>query len=209
MSYNPKLHHRRSIRLRGYDYSQQGAYFITLCLQNRRHLFGRVHNKTMLLSAMGQIAHQHWLQLTERWPHLELGAFQVMPNHFHGVLIIVGAPVGVPLAGTQTPDEIPDADPVGEPRPGSQERAPARGGPTAARGAPTATVGEIIGTYKSLVATDCLKLFKKEHPGKQLGKFWQRDYWEHIIRDQRAFDNISNYIVQNPAKWDEDRFYEK
>jgi len=158
---------------------------------------------------MGQIAHQHWLQLTERWPHLELGAFQVMPNHFHGVLIIVGAPVGVPLAGTQTPDEIPDADPVGEPRPGSQERAPARGGPTAARGAPTATVGEIIGTYKSLVATDCLKLFKKEHPGKQLGKFWQRDYWEHIIRDQRAFDNISNYIVQNPAKWDEDRFSEK
>lgn len=151
---------------------------------------------------MGQIAHQHWLQLTERWPHLELGAFQVMPNHFHGVLI-----VGVPLAGTQTPDEIPDADPVGKPLAGSQERAPARGAPTAPTGAPT--VGEIIGAYKSLVATDCLKLFKKEHPGKQLGKFWQRDYWEHIIRDQRAFDNISNYIVQNPAKWDEDRFYEK
>jgi REP element-mobilizing transposase RayT len=202
MSYNPKLHHRRSIRLRGYDYSQQGAYFITLCLQNRRHLFGRVHNKTMLLSAMGQIAHQHWVQLTERWPHLELGEFQVMPNHFHGVLI-VGVPVGVPLAGTQTPD----ADPAGEPLAGSQERAPARGAPTAATGAPT--IGEIIGAYKSLVATDCLKLFKKEYPGKQLGKFWQRDYWEHIIRDQRAFDNISRYIVQNPAKWDEDRFYEK
>ncbi len=154
---------------------------------------------------MGQIAHQHWLQLTERWPHLELGAFQVMPNHFHGVLIIVGAP----LAGAQIPDEMTDADPVGAPLAGSQERAPARGAPTAARGAPTATVGEIIGAYKSLVATDCLKLFKKEYPGKQLGKFWQRDYWEHIIRDQRAFDNISNYIVQNPAKWDEDRFYEK
>lgn len=153
---------------------------------------------------MGQIAHQHWLQLTERWPHLELGAFQVMPNHFHGVLI-----VGVPLAGTQTPDEMTDADPVGSPLAGSQERAPARGAPTAARGAPTATVGEIIGAYKSLVATDCLKLFKKEHPGKQLGKFWQRDYWEHIIRDQRAFDNISNYIVQNPAKWDEDCFHKK
>ncbi len=151
---------------------------------------------------MGQIAHQHWVQLTERWPHLELGAFQVMPNHFHGVLI-VGAPVGVPLAGTQTPDEMTDADPVGEPLAGSQERVAARATPTAP------TVGEIIGAYKSLVATDCLKLFKKEHPGKQLGKLWQRDYWEHIIRDQRAFDNISNYIVQNPAKWDEDRFYEK
>jgi REP element-mobilizing transposase RayT len=150
----------------------------------------------MLLSAMGQIAHRHWLQLTERWPHLELGEFQVMPNHFHGVLI-VGAPVGVPLAGTQ----IPDAEPVGSPLAGDQDRAPARG-------APTATVGEIIGAYKSLVATDCLKLFKNEHPGKQLGKFWQRDYWEHIIRDQRAFDNISRYIVQNPAKWKEDCFWE-
>ncbi|MBK8491294.1 MAG: hypothetical protein IPL49_10495 [Saprospirales bacterium] len=103
MKFNPKIHHRRSIRLRGYDYSQGGAYFITICTKDRRHLFGRVDKGEMILNAFGQIAHREWEKLSDRWGHVELGAFQIMPNHMHGILII-HPPVGATarVAPTET-----------------------------------------------------------------------------------------------------------
>lgn len=92
MKYNPDMHHRRSIRLRGYDYSLEGAYFITICLNHRRRLFGEVKNGEMWLNEFGQTAYREWEKLPERWPHVELGAFQVMPNHIHGIIIIRDIP---------------------------------------------------------------------------------------------------------------------
>ncbi len=81
MKYNPTIHHRRSKRLRGYDYGKEGMYFITICTHNRVHFFGEVEAGIMILNEFGKIAAAEWEKLPERWPHLELGPYQIMPNH--------------------------------------------------------------------------------------------------------------------------------
>ena len=226
MKYNPDIHHRRSIRLRGYDYSREGAYFITICTQHRRCIFGHIENGEMILNEFGQMAYAEWEKLPRRWPHVELGAFQIMPNHTHGVIIIHDTIVGAPLAGAladaqndaddHTADAQNDAD---DHTAGAQNdaddttttRAPARGAPTAwltqIQWAEKPTVGQIVGAYKSCTLTGCLKIAKSQQPEMILGKLWQRNYWENIIRDVEAFDRISNYIINNPANWRNDKFF--
>jgi putative transposase len=97
--YNPNKHHRRSIRLKGYDYSQEGLYFITICCQHRIWRFGEVINGEMLLNELGEIAYNEWIKLTERFPNFELDVFQIMPNHMHGIIVLKD--VGVTLAVAQ------------------------------------------------------------------------------------------------------------
>jgi putative transposase len=195
MKYNPTIHHRRSIRLRDYDYSQEGAYFITICVQYMRCIFGHIEQKEMIMNEFGEIAYRQWEQLPERWPHIELGAFQVMPNHFHGIIIVNDAPVSgwAPARGAPAGAQ-PVASGNGETDPKTQW-------------ATKPTIGQIVGAYKSLVATECLKLAVQKYPGMFLGKVWQRNYWDDIIRDIGAFNRITTYIINNPAKWDEDRFF--
>ena len=88
MNYNPNIHHRRSIRLKGYDYSQAGAYFITICVMGRQHLFGQVVNKEMILNQLGQIAYNEWLNTPQLRPNVSLDVFVIMPNHIHGIILI-------------------------------------------------------------------------------------------------------------------------
>ena len=220
MKYDPAIHHRHSIRLREYDYRQAGAYFITICVHNRCCIFGHIQNREMILNEYGQIAHQEWEKLPERWPYIELGVFQIMPNHMHGIIIIDTA-VRAPLAGA-----LLDAPPAGAhlnaPFDGAHlnaqfdgahlnapfDSAPlcgSSGDGAPARGAPT--VGQIVGAYKSLVATECLKIARSKQPEIILGKLWQRNFWEHIIRDVNAFGRISQYIISNPENWKGDKFY--
>ena len=88
MSYNPNIHHRRSIRLKGYDYSQSGLYFITICCQDRICRFGKIESGAMILNEYGQIAFDEWTKLPERYPNMLLDAFQIMPNHIHGIIVL-------------------------------------------------------------------------------------------------------------------------
>ncbi len=88
MKYNPDKHHRRSIRLQGYDYSQPGIYFITLCTQNRERLFGEILNGEMRLNEFGKIAHQCWLEIPNHFPHVQLDEFVIMPDHIHGIIVL-------------------------------------------------------------------------------------------------------------------------
>jgi REP element-mobilizing transposase RayT len=88
MKYNPDKHHRRSIRLQGYDYSQPGIYFITLCTQNRECLFGEILNGEMRLNEFGKIAHQCWLEMPHHFPHVQLDEFVIMPDHIHGIIVL-------------------------------------------------------------------------------------------------------------------------
>jgi len=88
MKYNPDKHHRRSIRLQGYDYSQPGIYFITLCTQNRECLFGEILNGEIRLNEFGKIAHQCWLEIPQHFPHVQLDEFVVMPDHIHGIIVL-------------------------------------------------------------------------------------------------------------------------
>jgi putative transposase len=181
MKYNPLIHHRKSIRLKDYDYSKAGAYFITICCEYRLHRFGKVSEDEMILNQFGTIAYNEWINLSERFSNFELDVFQIMPNHMHGIIVL--SDVGATLAVAQEED--------------TANRATARAAPTA--------IPDIVGAYKSIVSNACLQLFKSHN--KTMGKLWQRNYYEHIIRDERAYNNISNYIINNPSKWNEDKFH--
>ena len=102
MTYDPERHHRRSIRLRGYDYSQAGAYFVTACVQSRECLFGAVADGELRLNRYGEIVMRCWDELPAHYPTVELDAFVVMPNHIHGILVLTGA-----LAPTSPPSPNP------------------------------------------------------------------------------------------------------
>lgn len=239
LPYNPKIHNRRSIRLKGYEYSQAGAYFITICCEDRKYRFGNIKNGEMILNEFGSIAYNEWVELQNRFPNFELDIFQIMPNHMHGIIILNNSsPVRTgftPVPPNQNKDlpaptasdktnciknankdkksnpveneEIINDDSqdlnyksLKENFQGNRERATARVAPTVAP-----TLGGIIGAYKSLVSKKCLEIYNLKD--QRMGKIWQRTYWEHIIRDERAYNNISAYILNNPKKWQEDKFY--
>jgi len=187
--YNPNIHHRRSIRLKGYDYSQAGLYFITICCQDRICRFGQIENGEMILNEYGQIAYDEWVKLLERFPNFELDVFQIMPNHMHGIIALVGATLAVAQNDSVAQNEMIVGNDI-------------RAG---ASPAPTKTVGDIIGAYKSLVANGCLDIFKTKN--ETMGKLWQRNYHEHIIRDEQSYHRISEYIINNPENWTDDKFY--
>jgi REP element-mobilizing transposase RayT len=187
--YNPKIHNRRSIRLKGYDYSKAGLYFITICCQDRICRFGEVKNGEMILNEFGLIAYNEWIKLADRFMNFELDVFQIMPNHIHGIISLL--PVGSGLA--PDPKLNIEGQPQGLPQPEPQRKNP--------------SIPDIVGAYKSLVANGCLEIYKSRD--EVMGKFWQRNYYEHIIRNELAYYNISEYIINNPIKWEEDRFYMK
>ena len=210
MKYNPQIHHRRSIRLKGYDYSQAGAYFITICCQDRECRFGKIENDEMILNKYGQIAYDEWLKLPERFSNFELDVFQIMPNHMHGIIVLNDVMVNGQPQQKGQPQGI--APTVAESNVGA--------GFTPAHHTETiktnATVGDIVGAYKSLVANGCLDIHKQKWAGVNratarvtptMGKIWQRNYHEHIIRNEQSNQTISNYIINNPSKWNDDKFY--
>jgi len=190
MKYNPHLHRRRSVRLRGYDYGREGMYFVTICTYHRALLFGSITDGLMELSPFGVIAYQEWEQLPERWPHVKLGAFQVMPNHMHGILMI------------ERPDSMCVAisnDSTTEP----SEDIPFSKLQWAAR----PSLGQIIGAYKSSVSTACLWYHKENAPGVWLDKIWQRNYDDRLIKDAKMLNNVTHYIISNPENWKSDMFF--
>jgi putative transposase len=181
VKYNPEIPQRQSIRLKEYDYSQHGAYFITICAQNRECLFGEIMNGNLKLNQFGIIASDEWTKLSKKFANLEIDEFIIMPNHVHGILIL-NHTVGAPLAGALVN--------IGN----YLNRAPARDAPT--------IIGNIVGTYKSLVANTCLKIFKSNN--KSMGKLWQRNYYEHVIRNEKSLEQIREYIINNPINWQKD-----
>lgn len=187
MPYDPDRHHRRSIRLRDYDYAQAGAYFVTVCVHGRECALGTIDGDTVRLSGAGEMVLRTWETLSLRFPQIGLDAFVVMPNHIHGIMVI---------------DAIGDADQAsnravgaGLALPSSDASFPKNKGTP--RGAPT--LGQIVGAFKSLSAIACnRRLSRRGVP------FWQRNYWEHVIRDEDDLNRLRDYIVSNPARWAED-----
>jgi len=174
MKYDPNIHHRRSIRLKEYDYSQNGAYFVTICTHGRLLYFEEYLE-------LKQIVNKQWQEIPNRFNNVELDEFVIMPNHIHGILFIVGATLAV------------------APAPDKEKRAGAR---------PAPTIGDIIGAFKSLCIHDWLKHIK-EHNINAIGKFWQRNYHEHIIRNEAEMNKIREYICNNPLIWDLDQENQK
>lgn len=186
MPYDPQRHHRRSIRLPGYDYTQTGGYFITIVTHERASLFGEVVNGAMRLNAWGEIVRAEWLRTAVVRPYVVVDAdeFVVMPNHVHGIIWIVGDDGGV------------GATRVGATRVGATQRV----APTSPRGPASGSIGAIIGQFKSITAKRINAL--RNTPGAPV---WQRNYYEHIIRNEAEWQRIRQYIQDNPARWEADR----
>lgn len=175
-------HHRKSIRLPGFDYSREGAYFITICTHDREELFGEIKNGEMILNENGKIARDIWYETPSHFPHIAMDEFVVMPNHIHGIIIInepvmknVGARHAVPLQKNQC----------------EQFRKPTIG-----------TIPTIIRSYKSAVTKKINENRTAVHT-----PVWKRNYWEHVIRDEKSYETIASYIINNPLKWEMDKLY--
>jgi REP element-mobilizing transposase RayT len=186
MRFDPDRHHRRSIRLRGYDYAQAGAYFVTVCEIHRECIFGDVHDEEMCLNPLGEIADECWIALAQHFPHVELDKYVIMPNHVHGIFVITEAVVGARHASPRTnaTDRATHASPL-------QTNLP--------RGPHSGSVGAIVGSYKSAVSKR-INVVR----GTQGNSAFQRDYYEHIIRNEREWNAMAAYIRDNPRNWSDD-----
>ncbi|MCE2963395.1 MAG: transposase [Chitinophagales bacterium] len=190
-----------SARLAGYDYGQNGAYFITICTKNRIHYFGEIVDRKMILNEIGNLAHEYWQEIPNHFSYIELANFVVMPNHIHGILIIykntdngydrtlqVDIPSVETLQGfsVETLQCNVSTDTVKNQK--MAEISPKSG-----------TISSIIRSYKSIV-TKHARYIKPEFE-------WQSRFHDHIIRNEPSFNNIQNYIENNPANWKQDNFF--
>jgi putative transposase len=197
--YNSAIHHRSSIRLKGYDYAQAGMYFVTICVQDKICRFGHIKNDEMVLNEYGAIAYDEWPKLADRFHNFELDVFQIMPNHMHGIIVLNTVGAGF------TPALIGPAPALNEPAPAPNIVDDVKKTGSWAGASPAPTIGDIVGAYKSLVANACLDIYKAKN--EMMGKLWQPNYYEHIIRTDQAYQTISEYIINNPAKWMDDKYY--
>ena len=177
MDTNRNKHRRRSVRLQGYDYSQTGAYFVTICTQERVCLFGEIVDSEIRLNEAGRVVERCWLDVPQHFPHIELDAFVVMPNHVHGIVVITDG-----LVGAKNFSPLP-------------QRNTASRRPT---GTPSGTIGSMIRGFKIGVT----KWFRVNLPTQTV---WQRNYHEHVIRNDDALNRIRQYILDNPLQWAFDR----
>ena len=190
MTYNPKIHHRRSIRLKGYDYSQAGAYFITICCQDRECRFGKIENDEMILNEYGNIAYNEWAKLPERFMNFELDVFQIMPNHMHGIIVLndaIGAgftPAQNRIDNTNAETEIVSNN---QQMPPNQMEQPQIGQPL---GLPL----RITGDGKRAGASPALRLvILLAHTNH----WWQMHVWKFIKPKMKRWGNCGNAITMN------------
>jgi putative transposase len=173
MFYDPEKYGRRSIRLKGFDYSQSAIYFVTICVQNRECLFGTIPRngesenlaKIMLLNDAGKMVSEEWLALQSRFPSVVLDDFVVMPNHFHGII-------------STSPNSDDDVK-----------------------------LGNIIGAFKSITTNNYITGVKIQDWKPFHKRLWQRNYYEHIVRDDLALQKIQKYIQNNPISWNSDSLH--
>lgn len=174
---------RKPIRLREFDYSEPGDYFVTICVDDRSCLFGEIENFEMVLNEAGKMIGEWWLELKNKFPNTYLDEFIIMPNHIHAILTILceeddSSSVGEPLCG------LPDS---GRPR----------------RAAPT--ISEMIDWFKTMTTNQYINGVKTRSWKPFNKRIWQRSFHDHIIRNDDDLEEIRTYIISNPAMWDRDR----
>lgn len=180
VKYDPNKHHRRSIRMKGFDYSQPGKYFITICTHQRQLLFGDIVDGVMMLNELGQIVQQCWTEIPKHYPDVKIDEFVVMPNHMHGIITIAAGNDGIHRGGTRVmgattrhqPQHVHPMQPCGT----------------------SQTIGAIVRGFK-------IGVTKWARQNTNIHTVWQRNYHDQIIWNQQALHNIRRYIIQNPSKW--------
>ena len=213
MNYDPAVHHRRSIRLQGYDYSLIGSYFITICTYNHEMLFGKIDDGAMQLNEIGQIINLTWFDLVNHIQNIELGPFVIMPNHIHGIVNIVdrseSASIGINREDSCERSGIDGVESVRNDK--------VRAG---LEPAPTGKIFDGKNLYHSnipVVRTSLSEIVRqfKTFSARKVNEFrrtqgvpvWQRNYYEHIIRDEQSYLEIAQYILENPVLWEKDQLH--
>jgi len=173
--FNPKYQHRSSIRLRKYDYTEPNWYYITICTHDRENIFGKIQRSKMILNEFGKIVDEEWLKTKEIRKNIDLDYYVIMPNHFHGIIIIESRDTArcVPTNENRA---------FGQIQPGS--------------------LGAIVRSFKSAVTKRINEI--REKPGSSV---WQRNYYEHILRNEMDLYFTRRYIELNPLKWEIDKYY--
>jgi REP element-mobilizing transposase RayT len=170
MKYDPSKHHRRSVRLRTWDYTNSAAYFITTCTLGRQLLFGDIHDGEMILNPLGEAVADEWLISARMRSEIILDEWGVMPNHFHGIVVIdQGDQPVAPTPATSKSTLIPKS------------------------------LGAMVSGFKAGSAKRVNQL-----RGTRGISVWQRSFYDHVIATEEELDRIRNYILTNPARWQED-----
>jgi putative transposase len=211
MKFDPIIHHRRSIRLKGYDYRQAGGYFVTMVTQGRAMLFGEVVNGEMILNPAGEMIVRWWLELPNKFPNVNVDIFMPMPNHFHGnIFILDGGYADPPVRADLRvgPADCANDSASAEIFPG--ERGGHVGSPQPAQSdSPqqrfNAPLSQMIQWFKTMTTNEYIRGVKQLGWKPFNGRVWQRNYYEHIIRNDTELDRITRYIESNPARWSDDR----
>jgi len=195
MQYNPNIHHRRSIRLKGYDYSQAGAYFVSICTHNRACLFGNVVGEEIVLNDAGRMVEKWYFELENKFPDILCDGYVIMPNHFHAIIInAVGADLRVcPNDLRVCPDQMGGPDQMGEHNKTGEHT-----------GSP---LHRVVQWFKTMATNEYIRGVKQNGWQPFPGKLWQRNYWERIIRDENELNRIREYIINNPLNWHDDEHY--
>jgi REP element-mobilizing transposase RayT len=178
--FDPDIHHRRSIRLKGYDYALPGMYFITICTFDRKCILGEITGKEMKMNGIGQLVMAEWIKTPSIRPNFLLGEFVVMPNHLHGLVMISG--------DQKKPEKQYGRDGKNVGRNEGMPRSP------------SGTIGALVRGFKAAAT----RQFNELRGTKGL-PLWQRNYWEHVVRSEEDLNHIRSYIRFNPARWESDR----
>jgi len=155
--------YRKQLRLKEYDYHQNGLYFVTICSQNRFKYFGDIIDKRLLLNSAGEKINNIWLEMTDRFTSFQIHQSIIMPNHLHSIV------------------EIQEENDI--------------------------SLGEFVGAFKSLSTNAYIQGVKEQGWVIFEKRLWQRNYYEHVIRDETSYSALSDYIENNPLRWDIDRFF--
>ena len=183
MTFDPEKHHRRSIRLRNYDYSQPGAYFVTICTYQKQSWFGEIKNGQIYLNQLGKIVADEWLKTCKIRPNFKLDEWVIMPNHFHGIVIINDySGDDQSLGARDAPLDLGARDAPLQQKPNS--------------------LSSCIAGLKSAV-TKRINLLRQNTDTP----IWQRNYYESILRDEKYLAVVREYIINNPKNWPNDRDY--
>ncbi len=195
MEFDPKIHHRRSIRLRGFDYARSGWYFITVVVHHGFCLFGDIENGAMVTNDAGRMIESVWKEIPIHYSGIGIDAFQIMPNHFHGI-ITIGMSVGADLR--VCPNEIHEFPSHVSGRPQGADNGHPQGG------APTLSLPNVVQRFKSMTTRRYIEGVRIYGWPSFHNRLWQRNYFEHIIRNDIDLSRVCQYIRSNPEQWADD-----
>jgi putative transposase len=188
MIYNPDIHHRHSIRLRDFDYAGNGAYFVTICVQGRECLFGEIADCEIRLNDSGRMVESWWRESSNKFPSFEIDSFVVMPNHFHGIVLLNNRRGESCIRPSKEGDHEDQGDHEDRPY-----------------GTHADSLGRIFQAFKSMTTVEYVRGVERFGWPQFPGRLWQRNYYERIIRNEAELNVLREYIAENPMKWAEDK----